>query len=180
MITECIHEVKWFSPNELQNCTKQNFIRFCDHLCIFLMVKVAGICSETQGCPLCKETYPHLVYIMEYEHSTRTISPSWALTPSAGRALQGQCLCHTAGSKVMDNSPAPPSLHSAERSETNQSAPSVDLWGLPGSRTAAGTRVRCRSEFLLKGNLSISEGPVNQDLLVCVFFNRAETMTHFS
>lgn len=93
----------------LQNCTKQNFIRFCDHLCIFLMVKVAGICSETQGCPLCKETYPHLVYIMEYEHSTRTISPSMSTHPFSRQGLAR----------------AVPVSHSWEQSNGQFSSPSI-------------------------------------------------------
>lgn len=134
----------------LQSCTKQNFIRFCDHLCIFLLVKAACISSETQGCPLFKETFLHLIYIC-MNTPPGIYHLSWTPTPLAGRASQGQCLCHTAGSKVMGNFSAPPSLCSAERSETKQSAPSVDLWGLPGSRTAAGTRVRCGSGFHAQG-----------------------------
>lgn len=134
----------------LQSCTKHSFIRFCDHLSIFLMVKVACISSETQDCPLCKETFRHLNYICMNTPPGLYHLPG-ACTPLAGRTLQGLFPCHEAGSKAMDIFSAPPSLHSAERSESNQSVLSVDLWGLPGSRTAAGTRVRHSSEFHVQG-----------------------------
>lgn len=72
-----------------------------------------------------------------------------------------------------------PTLSSAERSGSKQKALSIASWGPPGTGTAAGTRASHSSGFPPGRNVSISKVPMNQDLFVCVFFNRAEIMAHF-
>lgn len=103
----------------------------------------------------------------------------WAPIPSTGKAFQGQCLCHIAGSEVMDNFSAPPSLYSAERSETKQCSKCRFL-GIARLQDICRNQSDAALGFMLKGNVSISEVPMNQDLCVCVFFNREEKATHLS
>lgn len=144
-----------------------------------------------KDCLLFKETFLHFIYICtapppgmylcRYEKRQKSPSasshrefsaqrPQVSSTPPAARALRGQGVCQTAGSKAAGPSLSPPSLCSAERSESEQKALSVDLWGLPGTRTAAGTRASHSSGFPARGKCQYFKSSHETELVcLCLF-----------
>lgn len=131
-----------------------------------------------KGCPLFKEAFLHLIYICmnpppgrylcRYEKRQKSPSTSCHQDPKSDLPLpqpgpsEGSARVRQLGAKLLGPLSAPPSLCSAERSETKQKAQSVALWGLPGSRTAAGTGASHSSGFPASGKCQYfksSHGP---------------------